>query len=342
MSTSPAHKRLRILSGTHAGAFLDLSPGTHSIGQADECDISIADWQFQALTLRLGADGVALAQWTNGSPQLLRFDDFVPVDFGGVSVCTGPSDSDWPDDAALLAATRAVAPSGSLAAVRQRLVARPSRAVPGALAVIVALVSAGWLVSASSKASEAPAPTLEMSRAALQRAIDGVAAGRLSVRIAQNSLSIDGLLDNAEQLRAVNTALNAALKAAPAGFPLQQHVSVATDVAETIRNAIGLPGAQITYRGAGVFSYAVKANDVAATQASIDRVTADLTPIVKRIDAVLEEPAAPQPPSPSVLSSLSADGVSVMETRDGVKHLVLTVAPDAVLTNGQTAFQGAR
>jgi type III secretion protein D len=338
MSTSPAHKRLRILSGTHAGAFLDLSPGTHSIGQADECDISIADWQFQALTLRLGADGVALAQWTNGSPQLLRFDDFVPVDFGGVSVCTGPSDSDWPDDAALLAATRAVAPSGSLAAVRQRLVARPSRAVPGALAVIVALVSAGWLVSASSKASEAPAPTLEMTRATLQRAIDGVAAGRLSVRIAQNSLSIDGLLDNAEQLRAVN----AALKAAPAGFPLQQHVSVATDVAETIRNAIGLPGAQITYRGAGVFSYAVKANDVAATQASIDRVTADLTPIVKRIDAVLEEPATPQPPGPAVLSSLSTDGVSVMETRDGVKHLVLTVAPDAVLTNGQTAFQGAR
>ncbi|SHN21753.1 hypothetical protein [Rhizobacter sp. OV335] len=338
MSTSPAHKRLRILSGTHAGAFLDLSPGTHSIGQADECDISIADWQFQALTLRLGADGVALAQWTNGSPQLLRFDDFVPVDFGGVRVCTGPSDSDWPDDAALLAATRAVAPSGSLAAVRQRLVARPSRAVPGALAVIVALVSAGWLVSASSKASEAPAPTLEMTRATLQRAIDGVAAGRLSVRIAQNSLSIDGLLDNAEQLRAVN----AALKAAPAGFPLQQHVSVATDVAETIRNAIGLPGAQITYRGAGVFSYAVKANDVAATQASIDRVTADLTPIVKRIDAVLEEPAAPQPPSPSVLSSLSADGVSVMETRDGVKHLVLTVAPDSVLTTGQTALQGVR
>lgn len=337
MSTSPAHKRLRILSGTHAGAYLDLSPGTHSIGQADECDISIADWQFPALTLRLGADGVALAQWSNGSPQRLRLDDFVPVDFSGVRVCTGPSGADWPDDAALLAATRAVAPSGSLAAVRQRLVARPARAVPGALAVIIALVSAGWLVSAT-RANEAPAPTLEMSRAALQRAIDGVAAGRLSVRIAQGSLSIDGLLDDAEQLRAVN----AALKAAPAGFPLQQHVSVASDVAETIRSAIGLPGAQITYRGAGVFGYAVKANDVAATQAAIDRVTADLSPVVKRIDAVLEEPATPQPASPAVLSSLSTDGVSVMETRDGVKHLVLTVAPDAVLTNGQTALQGVR
>ena len=91
MSTSPAHKRLRILSGTHAGAYLDLSPGTHSIGQADECDISIADWQFPALTLRLGADGDALAQWSNGSPQRLRFDDFIPVDFSGVRVCTGPS-----------------------------------------------------------------------------------------------------------------------------------------------------------------------------------------------------------------------------------------------------------
>lgn len=213
--------------------------------------------------------------------------------------------------------------------------------------MIVALVGAGWLVTASSRANEAPAPTLEASCAALQRTLDGVAAGRLSVRVSQGSLSIDGLIDNAEQLRAVN----AALKASPLPYPLQSKVSVASDVAETIRNAVGLPGAQIAYKGAGIFSYSVKANDVAATQASLDRVSADLSPVVKRIDAVLEEPAAPQPPGPAVLSSLSADGVSVMETRDGVKHLVLTVDPDAVLADGrsslstaarQAALQGAR
>jgi len=34
--------------------------------------------------------------------------------------------------------------------------------------------------------------------------------------------------------------------------------------------------------------------------------------------------------------------VSVMETRDGVKHMVLTVAPDAVLADGRTAhLEGA-
>lgn len=330
--------RLRILNGTHAGAFLDLGPGTYSIGHADDCDVSIADWHFETLSLRIGTDAVAQVEWTRGSPQRLRFDDFVPVDFDGISVCTGPSDAQWPGDAALVAATRAVAPSGSLAAVGQRLVARPARAVPGAVAVIVALASAGWLMSASSKTADVPGPTLEMSRDTLQRALDGVAAGRLQVRIAQGTLSVDGLIDNAEQARAVG----AAIKAAPLPFALQQHVSVASDVAEAIRNAVGLPGAQIAYRGAGVFSYAARATDVAATQAALDRVTADLSPVVKRIDAVLEEPAAPQPPGPAVLSSLSTDGVSVMETRDGVKHMVLTVAPDAVLADGRTAhLEGA-
>jgi len=339
MTTSQNQKRLRILNGTHAGAYLDLSAGNYTIGHADECDVSIADWQFDTLALRVGTDGVALAEWTRGSPQSLRFDDFVPIDFGGVRVCTGPSGADWPDDAALLAATRAVAPSGSLAAVRQRLVARPSRAVPGAVAVIVALVSAGWLVQASSKSSEPAAPTLEMTRDTLQRSLDGVAAGRLTVRIAQgNTLSVDGLIDNPEQARAVSSAI----KAVPLRWPLQQHVSVATDVAESIRGAVGVAGAQISYRGAGVFSFTARATDVAATQAAIDRVTADLSPVVKRIDAVLEEPASAPPPGPAVLSSLSADGVSVMETRDGVKHMVLTVAPDAVLADGRTAhLEGA-
>jgi len=106
-------------------------------------------------------------------------------------------------------------------------------------------------------------------------------------------------------------------------FPLVQRVSVASDVAETIRSAVGLPGARITYQGQGVFSFAVKSSDVAATQAMLDRVRADLAPVVRRIDAVLEEPPAKMPAMSPVLSALSAEGVSVMETRDGMKHLVM-------------------
>jgi len=43
---------------------------------------------------------------------------------------------------------------------------------------------------------------------------------------------------------------------------------------------------------------------------------------------VLEEPPMPHPPLPAVLSALTTDdGIDVMETRDGVKHLVLSSPP---------------
>ena len=145
--------------------------------------------------------------------------------------------------------------------------------------------------------------------------------GRLHVSEFKGGLVVEGLVDDTRQ-----AALAAhAIDAAPPQFLVARHVSVATDVAETIRSAVGLAGARIAYRGNGVFDYSVATDDVAATQAAVDRVAADLAPTVRRIDAVLQENAGAQPAAPSVLSALTTeDGVNVMETRDGVKHVVIT------------------
>ena len=322
MATSQDIKRLRILSGAHAGAYLDLSPGLHRIGRTDDCDISITDWRFDALTLRLGDDGIATAQWTGKGPRGLRLDDLVPVDFDGVVVCTGPSGVDWPADAQLLAALRPANDRNPLVALRDRGVAGRRGLASGMAAVIVAFIAFGWLVSANSSPRDVATLTIASEHVALQHALDAGAPGRLEVSQTADTLMVDGLVDTPAQARAAAATIDAV----PPRFPVLRHVSVATEVAETIRGALGMPGAHVSYRGARVFSVEVASSDVATTQAAINRVAADLAPLVQRIDAVLQETGEAPAALPATLSSLTAEGVSVLETRDHVKHLVITPA----------------
>jgi len=314
-------KQLRIMSGTHAGATLDLSPGNHSLGKNDDTQITITDWAFDALNVLVGNDGTVTAQWAASGAKGLPLADFVPVDFNGIVVCLGPQQGSWPDDDKLVAATQKASADGHL--VGGKTEKRRNHLIPAGVAVMVALVAGGWLLAATSKPKEVPPPTLEAVRTSLQNAIDKQLGGHLlEVTAERGSLLIDGMVDSPEQAKAFNDVLAAQ---APR-YPLVQKVSVATDVAEAIRSSVGLPGAEVTYKGNGAFSYTVKAPDVAVAQASLDRVKTDLAPVVKRIDAVLEE-TTPRSVIPRLLSSWSADGVSVMETRDGVKHLVITDAP---------------
>lgn len=322
MQSNPGVRQLRILSGTHAGASLDLLPGTHSLGDPSDCDVSISDWRFDTLALRVDTDGAVLAQWRVGeSAHALCFEDFVPVDFAGVVVCLGPCSSHWPERPQLIAAlqtvTAALAPAGGL----RRLGRWNLRVASGIVATVAALLTVGWIATATSKPQDVAVPTLASECAALQQALDAVAPARLRVSEFKGSVLVEGLVDDGRQ-----AALAAhAMDTAPAHFLVARHVSVATDVAETIRSAVGLAGARIAYRGAGVFDYAVVTDDVVATQASVDRVAADLAPTVRRIAAVLQESAAVRPAAPAVLSALTTeDGINVMETRDGVKHLVIT------------------
>jgi type III secretion protein D len=327
MSASQSSKQLRILSGRHAGALLDLTPGNHSIGQDDDSDITITDWAFAPLALRVDRDGRCVAHWSvpmdGAAPNARdhRLDDFVPCDFDGVVACIGPVDGDWPEDAALLA--RARRPQASLAARAVQVAAGPRRVpvLAGAVVLSLALVGAGWKVAAAaSKPRPLPRPTLEATRVDLQRALERVAAGRLQVIAAQDSLAVDGLVETSDEARAVRTVLDAARSP----YPVVPRFSTASDVAETIRSAVGLPDAQVKYTGDGVFRLVVKATDVAAAQAAVVRVGVDLAPTVKRIDAVLEDVAdKPRATLPPLLASFTSDDVSFIQTRDGVKHLVL-------------------
>jgi type III secretion protein D len=321
MNASTAHKELRVLSGTHAGASVDLTAGSHSLGASPQFDISIADWRFAALNLRVEQDATVVAQWSGSSPHALRFDDWAPVDFAGVILCLGPTGKDWPERSQLMQALRsveaAIAPPVAARAVRtldRRLVAWGGTS-------LVALVAAGWIATASSEPHEARVPTLRAAGADLQQALDRATKDRLQVSEASGALVVDGVVDDARQAQLAMRAIDGV----PHSIKVVRRFSVASEIAETIRTSVGLPGAHIDYRGNGVFSFAATTSDVAATQSELNRVASDLAPTVRRIDAVLEEPPMPHPPLPAVLSALTTeDGIDVMETRDGVKHLVVS------------------
>jgi type III secretion protein D len=325
MSRPSPLKQLRVLSGTHAGASLDLLPGSHSVGSRPDCDISIADWRFEELTLRIDQEA-AVAQWQGGTAHALRLDDCVPIDFAGVVLCLGPCDAPWPERAQLMLALRgaesAVAPPAAVP--RARGLDRRVAAWGGTS--LVALVAAGWLATASSEPRESHVPTLQSAAADLQGSLDRATGNRLHVGEASGALVVDGVVDDARQAQQAIQAI----EGLPRTIRVVRRFSVASEIVETIRTSVGLPGAHIDYRGNGVFAFGAVTSDVAATQAELDRVAADLAPAVRRIDAVLEEPPLPHPPLPAVLSALTTeDGINVMETRDGTKYLVMSSPPAA-------------
>jgi type III secretion protein D len=321
MSRSPTLKQLRVLSGTHAGASLDLALGSHSLGSRPDCDISIVDWRFEPLTLRVDDQAVVVAQWQGATAQALRFDDCVPVDFSGVVLCLGPGDTPWPERAQLMQALRSVEAAIAPSIVAPRARGLDRRVVAWCGTSLIALVAAGWIATAASQPRESRVATLPSAAADLQVALDRVTANRLRVSEASGALVVDGVVDDASQAQQAIQAI----EATPRSIRVVRRFSVASEIVETIRTSVGLPGARIDYRGNGVFAFNAVTPDVAATQAELDRVASDLAPSVRRINAVLEEPALPHPPMPSVLSALTTeDGINVMETRDGVKHLVMS------------------
>lgn len=326
-------KRLRILTGRHVGAALDLPPGTHLIGPGGDCDVIITDWSFAPLRLHVGedGDGEVMAEWTAagsgsseeplsaGTPQAQwrKLADFEPREFEGTVLCLGPASGAWPPDVALLDAVFQPTPqrvarwAGSK--LRTRRVAALSAAVVMALGLVVSAVLAG------ARQPQAPAPTLETARHSLQQELDRLQAGPLHVKVEQTALVVTGLIDTADQAATVH----AAVRAHRGPFPMLPRFTVATDVAETIRSTVGLPNATVKHLGDGVFSYVAEVADERAARSAIERVSNDLAPAVKRIDATFEHTESNSGP---ILSRLTVDGISVVQTRDGVKHLVVKPA----------------
>jgi len=327
-------KKLRILTGRHVGASLDLPDGSHLLGPGDDCDITITDWSFAPLRLHVGRDGEGsvVIEWTAQAPDALgdanapavaalqwrKLADFEPREFDGTVICVGPAQGAWPTDMALLDAV--FKPTPARVARWAGATLRTRRPVAVSAAAVAALILVFSAVVAGARRPPPPAPGIDTVRAELQLQLDRVADGQLRVNIEPSGLVVTGMVDTPEQAAAVRNVMQA--RRGP--FALLPRFTLATEVAETIRSTVGLPHASVKHVGGGVFTYVAEAADEAAARAAVDRVSADLAATVKRIDATFERTEGRE--SGPILSRLTVDGISVVQTRDGVKHLAVTSA----------------
>jgi type III secretion protein D len=351
--TSHSHKRIRILTGQHAGASLDLDTGHHSTGPDHDCDIAITDWTFAPLQISVGEGGEVVAQWADTTPavaglataattgtgtgtgpkplptQQHRFSDFQPHAFGDIVLCVGPLDQAWPTDLQLLDSTFQPTPQRVVRWAGTRLRASATSVLAGA-GVLSLCVMGSVLMMEAPKASK-PVETAASVVARVEHAIQQSGLAGLKVEgdgATTPGVLVSGMVATAEQARRLNSAIASVVTA----LPVTQRVSLATDVAESIRSTVGLAGAEVKYVGDRVFAFTGETPDAKAVRQAIDRVTVDLGDAVRRIEVTLEQ-GDKKPVEVPILSSMNDGEISVVQTRDGVKHLVVTEPENTVSVN---------
>lgn len=317
-------KRLRILTGRHAGAAIDLAPGRHLVGSDPDCQVVVSDWDAPTVSLTTSDDGRTIVErlvqegsGTDPAPagQSRELADFEPVKFGNAVVCLGPAQGAWPSDMALLDRVFETPPRRMARWLGTRF--RAGRAVffAGVTASMVCFFA--WTVLAGAKAPPPPSPS--QSLWLVRNAIAHAAPDRLDADLERDAIIVTGIVDSRRQANAVRDAIDAAKPS----LPVRARYASADELAETLRGATGIPNAVVTYKGGGVFIYSASSSDPAATRASLDRLTNDLAPLVKRIDSTLR--ATVTGDDTPILAHLDGNGFSVVQTRDGAKHIM--VAP---------------
>lgn len=323
-------KRLRILTGTHVGAHLDLNPGTHLLGAGNECDITITDWTLPPLELVVDEE-VVTCRWSqpsgksrDGARATVKrsavLDNLEPREFDGIVLCAGPVDSEWPSDVQLLSLVFATAPKRVAKWARRRF---RDYLVPLALAsaLVAGVLVASPLLDAATPAQTAP--TIEEVRTRVQRALEQIASGHFTTSVQYRTIYVTGMAEDTQEA----AASRAAIMAQRGRYTVVPRFAVASDIAETIRGTVGLTNPSVRHLGGGVFSVVADVTDERAARAALDRMSADLAPTVKKIIASLER-IYPSDPLGPILSRSQQEGISVVQTRDGVKHLVMET-PDA-------------
>lgn len=314
------HKLLRILSGRHAGGSLQLGVGEHMVGAGSDNDIIISDWTVPTLKVQVSA-GVVGAEAAGGLA------DLKPVRFGDVVVCIGPVEGIWPTDLELLAQLfESPALSASQAVAEGPPRKTTAYALCGGAAAVIAFCLVAVIVQARPQSSLQAANGIASASRNVQQAIDRAGVRGLQVRNDTSAISIEGMVDTREQSHLALSAISAL----SLGIDIRPRFAVVEEVIESIRSSVGLPQAQITHLGGGVFSFQVESADPDGTRAAISRVAADLAPSVQRIELVVTQSKAAHH-NTRVTSSFSDGDVSIVQTKDGAKYFGLIPTESAIL-----------
>ncbi len=315
-------KKLRILTGLHAGAHISLNHGEHVVSRADDADIHITDWKHEPIRLTADEQGSAvnvmvLDPASDTVTPLDALEDLVPRQFKDIVLCIGPANTPWPSDLKLMEKLMRPQQRKPAAKNGKKQGGLPSpRALVCMVGASIMLLSgfAGLVVSMSSKA-EARRPG-ESLLGKVQRAVHATQALGVIVRNEQGRVVVEGLVDTGADA----AKLRAALQTFPKDSVLQR-VASAADMAQSITDALANPGLSVVYRGDGNFLVTGSSLDLERVRSSLRRIAGDLGPLVGRIDIAAKE--LPPPETVPVGALMSSDDLNYVQTRDGTKHLTL-------------------
>ncbi len=335
-------KLLRILTGLHAGAELQLDVLTQRIGKDNEADIRLADWTEPSMQLTFNEHGEVQLEILDSEPLSLENEmnssaspltntmlhpkimlvDWIPQKFGDVVLCVGQAGGNWPDDAQLLSLIFSPQTPSNEAEEESNILAAPTRhkwllLLASCVILGVIAINIGILSQIRQRAHieyEATVNTLpnQINRAFKQTNITG-----LEVSTRGDLVVIDGMVNTSADdavVREIIEKFNDLGRISP-------HYDVASQVAQNIAESLDLPNIKVEYLGKGAFQVSGIVADLPGAQQALARLAPDLSSNIKKIDSRLTTPRAGTPS----YSGLMADGnVKYFETPDGVKHMYAT------------------
>ena len=332
--------RLRVLSGAHAGANLHWIHQVLKVGQSEDLDVYIGDWNAPTVELHRDAAGRCEARWLqqdgaepvagaerDGAWLRCPLQPWVPFRFGTVVLCIGPADQSWPDDVDLLQRLFAPTPPASLAAVggdgdntaaaRKRPAVMIIITIAGlALAASAAMVPADRTQPAQALKAGNAAPTPQVLNAALGPRL----AAMLSLSAQGPGFLVQGVVDTHADLAEVGRLLDRL----PVSMQVARRYIAAPDVVDMVLASV--PGTALTVERTAPRRFEVtgRTADLIGTQGSIERLGSDLQAVGVELVAAVTDSSKPRT-SGAGISGMLIDplGLSFSRTRDGVKHIVV-------------------
>ncbi len=343
-------KQLRILTGFHAGATLQLAPGRHAVHGGADADIRLMDWKSADVMLDVDTSGVVRATTYADVPaasptaeagsnaiaapagETVILVDFAPMQFGDTILCIGPDDVTWPSDLDLLS-TLLIRPVDVERNKRRRYY--------GALGtcVVLGIVAGAAVLLTTAPVSEAAlrhGPAYRTTR--IQEALAAAHMTELQVRTVGNSSVVTGMVPNLSDDQLVKSTL---AKIAPTD--IVRSYDVAQNAVHSIEDSLGIAGVHVKYLGNGDFAITGAVDSKDAVDKAVTRVRADLDSNIRRLVVqVTENPGHAAPVTGQFSEIVSSDSVQYTQTPDGVKHIYAVEVPaDAAPASGATGEAAA-
>lgn len=335
-------KEIRLLTGRHAGARIELISTLTRIGNDSEAEIQISDWDQPTMQLSQHDDGsLTIADaGHHGEPILLE--DFKPRRFGNVVLCAGDADATWPSDIELLETLLAPAPQPveepeppiqvdevlpatppavpknrrTLHAVGLASVA--ALAIGGAGIALPAVLHprmgglAGFGGSSDPQHGVAPQPTVEQ----IQRALDRLHQPDVAVTLQGGRFDVVGVVPDTTSETLVRTTLETI-----APGRIVWHIGRVDQVTRDLQESLHDPALKVHYLGHREFGVSGVAKDARAVQTTLAQLSADLQPMVTRVTQEVTPDDRLAMPS-SVESLLAVDDLQYVEAGDGAKQFI--------------------